>query len=149
MIGPSASAAPIYAEPGSAYVPPVTSNQVSPLQGVEASAPASMTVNYAQGAAPIGEQPDTPELPLLTTAAEASLSTGSGGSPGLEATYFGTPDWTGPAVLTDVEDGANLNGGIPNSAVAPGAPNGRGGVIKINGWSVRYTGTFAADHRAV
>jgi beta-glucosidase len=142
VIGPSASAAPIYAEPGSAYVPPVTSNQVSPLQGIEASAPASMTVNYAQGAAPIGEQPDTPELPLLTTAAEASLSSGSGGSPGLEATYFGTPDWTGPAVLTDVEDGANLNGGIPNSAVAPGAPNGQGGVIKVNGWSVRYTGTF-------
>ena len=109
-----------------------------------------MTVNYAQGAAPIGEQPDTPELPLLTTAAEASLSTGSGGSPGLEATYFGTPDSTGPAVLTDVEDGANLNGGIPTRPWRRERPNARGGVIKINGWSVRYTGDVdAADHRAV
>jgi beta-glucosidase len=128
VIGPSASAAPIYAEPGSAYVPPVTSNLVSPLQGIQDRAPAGMSVNYAQGAAPIGEQPDTAELPLLTTS--------------LTATYFGTPDWTGPAVLTEVENGANLNGGIPNSSVAPGAPNGQGGTIKINGWSVRYTGTF-------
>lgn len=143
VIGPSASAAPIYAEPGSAYVPPVPSELVTPLQGIQDRAPAGVAVNYAQGAAPIGEQPDTPELPLLTTATESSLtSSASGGSPGLTATYFGTPDWTGPAVLTDVENGANLNGGIPNPSVAPGAPNGQGGTIKINGWSVRYTGTF-------
>jgi beta-glucosidase len=128
VIGPSASAAPIYAEPGSAYVPPVQSNQVTPLQGIQDRAPAGTSVNYAQGAAPIGEQPDTPELPLLSSS--------------LTATYFGTRDWSGPAVLTDVENGVNLNGGIPNSAVAPGAPNGQGGTIKINGWSVRYTGTF-------
>lgn len=143
VIGPSASAGPIYAEPGSAYVPPVQSNQVTPLQGIQDSAPAGTAVNYAQGAAPIGEQPDTPELPLLTTSTESSLMTAAnGGSPGLTATYFGTRDWSGPAVLTDIENGVNLNGGIPNSAVAPGAPNGQGGMIKINGWSVRYTGTF-------
>jgi beta-glucosidase len=143
VIGPSASAAPIYAEPGSAYVPPVTSNLVSPLQGIQDRAPAGTTVNYAQGAAPIGEQPDAAELPVLTTGSEPSLATSTtNGKPGLTATYFGTPDWTGPAVLTDVENGANLNGGIPNAAVAPGASNGQGGTIKINGWSVRYTGTF-------
>jgi beta-glucosidase len=143
VIGPSASAAPIYAEPGSAYVPPVASALVSPLQGIQDRAPAGVTVNYAQGAAPIGEQPDTPELPLLTTGTESSLTTSaSGGSPGLTATYFGTRDWSGPPVLTQVENGVNLNGGIPNSSVAPGASNGQGGSIKINGWSVRYTGTF-------
>ncbi len=143
VIGPSASAAPIYAEPGSAYVPPVAANLVTPLQGIQQRAPSGMTVSYAQGAAPIGEQPDTAELPLLTTSTESSLrASANSGSPGLTATYFGTPDWTGPAVLTDVEDGANLNAGIPNSSVAPGAPNDQGGTIKINGWSVRYTGTF-------
>jgi beta-glucosidase len=143
VIGPSSSAAPIYAEPGSAYVPPVPANLVSPLEGIQDRAPVGSTVNYAQGAAPIGEQPDAAELPLLTTSTESSLSTSaSGDSAGLTATYFGTPDWTGPAVLTDVENGVNLNGGIPNPSVAPGAPNGQGGTIKINGWSVRYTGTF-------
>ena len=143
VIGPSASAAPIYAEPGSAYVPPVASKLVTPLQGIQDRAPTGVTVNYAQGAAPIGEQPDTAELPMLTTSTESSLRTSAtGGSPGLTATYFGTPDWTGPAVLTDVEDGVNLNAGIPNSSVAPGAPNGQGGTIKINGWSVRYSGAF-------
>lgn len=143
VIGPSASAAPIYATPGSAYVPPVPSALVSPLAGIQGRAPSGVAINYAQGAAPIGEQPDAPELPLLTTASEASLKSAStGGSPGLKATYFGTPDWSGPAVLTQVENGANLGGGIPNASVAPGASNGHGGTIEINGWSVRHTGTF-------
>ena len=143
VIGPSASAAPIYATPGSAFVPPVASALISPLTGIQDRAPSGAAINYAQGAAPIGEQPDAPELPLLTTTTESTLNSAShGGSPGLQATYFGTPDFTGPAVLTQVENGVNLGGSIPNSSVAPGAPNGQGGTIKINGWSVRYTGTF-------
>ena len=145
VIGPSASVAPIYAESGSAYVPPFSGAQISPLQGIEAAAPSTTTVNYAQGAAPVGEQPDAAKLPVLTTSTEATLQTqADGGSPGLTATYYGTPDWTGPAVLTDVENGVNLNGGIPNSSVAPGAGNGTGGTIKVNGWSVTYTGVFTA-----
>jgi beta-glucosidase len=145
VIGPSASAAPIYAESGSAYVPPAAGAQISPLQGIEAAAPSTTTVNYAQGAAPVGEQPDAAKLPVLTTSSEPTLQTqASGGSPGLTASYYGTPDWTGPAVLTDVENGVNLDGGIPNASVAPGATNGNGATIKVNGWSVAYTGVFTA-----
>ena len=98
VIGSSASAAPVYAVGGSAYVPPVASVLVTPLQGIQDRAPAGTTINYAQGAAPIGQQPDAPELPLLATP--------------LTATYFGTPDWTGTPVLTQTESGVNLNGGI-------------------------------------
>jgi hypothetical protein len=115
----------VYAVGGSAYVPPVASALVTPLRGIQDRAPAGTTINYAQGAAPIGQQPDAPELPLLATP--------------MAATYFGTPDWTGPAVLTQTESGVNLNGGIPNPSVAPGAANGSGGTIKANGWSVRYS----------
>ena len=129
VIGPSASAAPVYAVGGSAYVPPVPSALVTPLKGIQDRAPAGTTINYAQGAAAVGQQPDAPELPLFALP--------------FSATYFGTPDWTGPAVLTQAETGVNLNAGIPNPSVAPGASNGNGGTIKANGWSVRYSGTFS------
>ena len=128
VIGPSASAAPITDISGAGYVPPAAGAVVTPLQGIQDRAPAGTTINYAQGAAPVGQQPSTAELPALGT--------------DFTATYFGTPDWSGPAVLTQVEHGVRLDGGIPNDAVAPGASNGAGGTIKINGWSVRYTGSF-------
>ena len=43
--------------------------------------------------------------PVSTSATLPSLRTDrTGGQTGLTATYFGTPDWSGPAVLTKVED---------------------------------------------
>ena len=51
VIGPSASAAPVYDVGGSAYVPPVASALVTPLKGIQDRAPAGTTINYAQGAA--------------------------------------------------------------------------------------------------
>ena len=47
VIGPAASAQPIYGGGGSAYVNP--SQTVTPLQGLEAAAGPGTTVNYAQG----------------------------------------------------------------------------------------------------
>ena len=124
-------------------MPPAPGAVVTPLQGIQDRTPAAMTINYAQGAAPVGQQPNTAELPVLTSATQPTLRTApDGGQTGFTATYFGTPDWSGPAVLTQVEDGIRLDGGIPNDAVAPGASNGDGGTIKINGWSVRCSGVF-------
>ena len=119
VIGAAASVAPTYDVNGSAYVPPAAGSQISPLKGIQDR---GTNVTYAQGTLPLGQQPDAPELPLLNTP--------------FTATYFGTPDWTGTPVLTQTENAVNINGGIPNSAVAPSA------TIKVNGWSVRYAGTY-------
>lgn len=126
VIGAGASAAPVYDVGGSAYVPPVAAGLVSPLKGIQDRAPNGVTINYAQGSAPVGQQPDTPELPLLSTS--------------LTATYYGTPDWSGAPVATRTETGANLNEQTPIPAVAQNTTTG----IKVNGWSVRYTGSFTA-----
>ena len=47
VIGPAASAAPVYAGGGSAYVLP--SATVSPLQGIKSAAGSGTTVSYTQG----------------------------------------------------------------------------------------------------
>ena len=78
VIGPAASAAPVYTGGGSAYV--TAPSQVTPLQGIQAAAGSGTTVSYTQGL-----PADTALTPIPSSAlSPAYASTGYGG------TYTGT-----------------------------------------------------------
>jgi beta-glucosidase len=78
VIGPAASAAPVYTGGGSAYV--TAPFHVTPLQGIQAAAGAGTTVSYTQGL-----PADTSLTPIPSSAlSPAYSSTGYGG------TYTGT-----------------------------------------------------------
>jgi beta-glucosidase len=78
VIGPAASAAPVYTGGGSAYV--TAPSQVTPLQGIQAAAGSGTTVSYTQGL------PTDTSLTSIPSSAlsPAYASTGYGG------TYTGT-----------------------------------------------------------
>ena len=80
VIGPAASAAPVYAGGGSAYVLP--SATVSPLQGIKSAAGSGTTVSYTQGL------PADTALPAIPPA-DLSPAYPSGGTP-FGGTYTGT-----------------------------------------------------------
>ena len=115
VIGATAQSAPIYTGGGSASVVP--SATTTPLDGIKARA-GSIKVTYAPGTA------GTPALPDLPT----NLLTAPGSGNGLTATYFSTPDFTGPPVATRVEPTVDFTA-LP--------------LPQLTGvWSVRYDGTF-------
>jgi len=78
VIGPAASAAPVYTGGGSAYV--TAPSQVTPLQGIQAAAGSGTTVSYTQGL-----PTDTSLTPIPGSALSPAY-----GSTGYGGTYTGT-----------------------------------------------------------
>ncbi|MFD1535444.1 beta-glucosidase [Nonomuraea guangzhouensis] len=101
---------------GSAAVQPSTT--VTPLAGLTARAGGRVTLNQARGTLGTGA------LPVLSG---DLLRPESGDGPGLTATYYRTPDFTGDPALTRVEPSVNFTG----------PPAGVTGT-----WSARWTGTL-------
>jgi beta-glucosidase len=126
LIGPSAATAMTNGG-GSVAVAPLYS--VSPLDAITKLVAGRATVNYAAGQGPVdlGPQPVFP-----TSAVTPEL--GTPGEHGWTGRYFANPTWSGDPVLTRTDPWVEMDptGGIP----APGLPP--------NGWSIRWTGTFAA-----
>ncbi|MEU7834100.1 glycoside hydrolase family 3 C-terminal domain-containing protein [Nonomuraea sp. NPDC049129] len=101
---------------GSAALQPSTT--VSPLAGLTARAGGGVTLNQARGTLGTGA------LPVLSG---DLLRPASGDGPGLTATYYPAPDFTGDPVLTRVEPSVSFST----------APSGVTGT-----WSARWTGTL-------
>ena len=133
MIGPSASAAPVYAVGGSAYVPPVASALVTPLRA------SRIARRRHDDQLRAGCGTDRPAARRARTAA---------------APHSDVRDLLRHAGL-DRSGRAHADGDRrepqrrhPEPVGRAGAPNGSGGTIKANGWSVRYSGTSASRPRA-
>jgi beta-glucosidase len=109
-----------FTEGGSGAVIP--SELVSPLQGITARAGPAVKVTYAPGT--LGDV----ALPALPGSA---LAPSSGTGPGLTGTYYGSTDFSGPPVATQVDP-------VPAVSGAPSIPG------LPTAWSVRWTGTLTA-----
>jgi beta-glucosidase len=119
VIGPSGNDA-VFVTGGSAGVPLVAGQAVTPLAGITArAASAGVKVTSAQGSA--GDVAS----PVLVPSSALAPSTGSG--PGLLGTYWNNGDFSGTPVLTRVDPGVDLSK----------APAQTGAL-----WSARWTGTL-------
>ncbi|MDN3351377.1 glycoside hydrolase family 3 C-terminal domain-containing protein [Actinomadura sp. DC4] len=120
LIGPGAGTA-VATGGGSSGVAPLY--KVSPLGAFRKR---GVKVTYAEGMPPVDLGPQ-PALPSYAVTAE-------NGAHGWTARYYANTTWSGDPTLTRVDPWIDTDptGGIP----APGLPP--------NGWSVRWSGTFAA-----
>lgn len=119
VIGAAAHEEPRITGGGSAAV--VAERFTTPLAGLRARAGAGAEVSYEPGTS--GVDP----LPLIP----ASVLTSETGGPGVTARYYRTPDFSGPPVLSRVE----------NTVAAFGPPAGPSPGL-TGTWSATWTGTF-------
>jgi beta-glucosidase len=120
VIGADAGAAAQVVEGGSGAT--TVAGLVTPIDGITARAGAGVDVTYAPGT--LGTAP----LPVLSGSV---LAPTSGTGPGLLATYYATPDWSGTPVATHVDPSIDFA-----TAPVPGLPTV---------WSARWTGTLTAE----
>jgi beta-glucosidase len=118
LIGPTGEDAK-FTTGGSAAVPVVPGQAITPAQAITARAGSGSTVTPVQGSAG-----DTPAATIVPSSA---LSPSSGTGPGISARYWTGGDFSGTPVLTRVDPTIDLSAG-PSQAGSP--------------WSARWTGTL-------
>jgi beta-glucosidase len=121
VVGAQGGAKPQAATSGSAYIE--SGRATAAFDEIRTRAGSAVRLTYAPGSLGLDALPAIPPAVLHSPAGDA----------GLRVEYFGNPrlDFTGPALLTRTDPGAQVRGPAPVSGLPPD-----------NGWSSRWSGTL-------